>query len=74
MPVITKDMSITEVVSRYPQTVPVFMEHGMGCLGCVAARFENIEQGARAHGIDVDKLIEDLNKVVAEERDSRDNA
>jgi len=29
----------------------------------MAARFENIEQGALAHGIDVDKLIEDLNKI-----------
>lgn len=64
MVAITKEMSITEVVSKYPQTVPVFMEHGMGCLGCAAARFENIEQGARAHGIDVDRLISDLNKAV----------
>ncbi|MDN5347989.1 MAG: hypothetical protein PWP65_1553 [Clostridia bacterium] len=61
-------MSITEVVSKYPQTVPVFMEHGMGCLGCAAARFENIEQGAMAHGIDVDKLIADLNKALGNEK------
>ncbi|WP_434073869.1 DUF1858 domain-containing protein [Moorella naiadis (nom. illeg.)] len=59
-------MSITEVVSKYPQTVPVFMEHGMGCLGCAAARFENIEQGALAHGIDVDSLITALNKKVSQ--------
>lgn len=30
----------------------------------MAARFENIEQGALAHGINVDELIEELNKVV----------
>lgn len=62
---ITKDMGIMEVVQRYPQTVDVFMAAGMGCLGCAAARFENIEQGAGAHGIDVDQLIENLNKVIA---------
>ncbi len=67
MAAITKEMSITEVVSKYPQTVPVFMEHGMGCLGCAAARFENIEQGARAHGIAIDSLVADLNKVVGQE-------
>lgn len=61
---ITKDMSITEVVQKYPQTVDVFRRHGMGCLGCAAARFENIEQGAMGHGIDVDALIADLNKAV----------
>ena len=62
---ITKNMSITEVVEKYNQTVEVFMRHGMHCLGCMAARFENIEQGALAHGIDVDKLMEDLNKAIA---------
>ncbi|NLT95048.1 MAG: DUF1858 domain-containing protein [Clostridia bacterium] len=59
---ITKDMSITEVVQKYPQTVEVFMKFGMGCLGCAAARFENIEQGALVHGIDVNSLIDALNK------------
>lgn len=62
---ITKEMGIMEVVQQYPQTVDVFMAAGMGCLGCAAARFENIEQGASAHGIDVEKLVENLNKVVA---------
>ena len=33
-------------------------------LGCAAAHFENIEQGAGAHGIDIDKLIEDLNAAI----------
>ncbi len=61
---ITKDMSIMEVVTKYPDTVPVFMEYGMGCIGCAAAHYENIEQGASAHGIDVDALIEGLNKVI----------
>lgn len=61
---ITKEMGIMEVVSQYPEAVEVFVNAGMGCLGCAAAHFENIEQGAAAHGIDVDKLIEDLNAVV----------
>ena len=59
-------MSIGEVVEKYPQSVQVFMMHGLGCVGCAIANFENIEQGAQAHGIDVDKLIDDLNKAVTE--------
>ena len=61
---ITKDMSIIDVVQNYPDTAMVFMYAGMGCLGCAAARFENIEQGALAHGIDIDALMEALNEVV----------
>jgi hybrid cluster-associated redox disulfide protein len=61
---ITKEMAIGEVVSKYPQTIRVFLTHGLMCVGCAAARFENIEQGALAHGIDVDALIKALNEVV----------
>ena len=64
---ITKDMSIMEVVTKYPDTVPVFMNSGMGCIGRAAAHFENIEQGAMAHGIDIDALMAGLNEVVPQE-------
>ena len=62
--IITADMPISEVVNKYPDTVEVFFRHGLGCIGCAMAHFENIRQGAMAHGIDVEALIADLNKVV----------
>lgn len=63
---ITKEMGIMEVVQQWPDTANIFMDFGMGCLGCAAAHFENIEQGASAHGIDVDALINALNQAVGE--------
>ena len=63
---LTKEMTIQEVVSKYPASVNVFIQHGMPCVGCMAARYENIEQGANAHGIDIEKLMEALNKSVSE--------
>jgi len=64
MQVITKDMSIADVVQKYPQTIEVFLRHGLMCFGCAIARFENIEQGALAHGINVPALVTDLNAAV----------
>ena len=64
MATIDKSMSIIEVVQKHPQTAEIFRNFGMGCLGCAAARFENIEQGAQAHGINADELVSDLNKAV----------
>jgi hybrid cluster-associated redox disulfide protein len=63
-PVITAEMPIGDVVTQYPQTVHVFMQHGLGCIGCALARFENIRQGAQAHGINLEALVEDLNQSV----------
>jgi len=62
---ITKDMTIEEVVTQYPETMMVFMRHGLHCVGCHVSAFENIEEGAQAHGINVDALVADLNKVTA---------
>ncbi|MHB0859262.1 MAG: DUF1858 domain-containing protein [Anaerolineae bacterium] len=61
---ITRNMPIAEIVQKYPETVKVFLQHGLMCIGCAAARFENLEQGARAHGIDIDALEKDLNAAV----------
>ena len=64
---ITKDMPIGEIVQDYPDTVEVFLRHGLMCFGCAIARFENLEQGALAHGMDVEALVKDLNAVVPQE-------
>ena len=61
---ITKDMNIIEVVQKYPDTIGVFMYAGMGCFSCHVAQFETVEEGAMAHGIDVDALVEALNEVI----------
>ena len=62
--VITPDMRIGETLQKYPQALNVFLSHGLMCVGCAVARFENIRQGAEAHGIDVDALMKDLNEAV----------
>jgi len=61
---ITKDMGITETVQKYPETIEVFMQFGMGCIGCAAASFENIEEGAMVHGIDPDEIVTKLNEAI----------
>lgn len=61
---VTKEMSIIEIVQNYPQSIEVFAKNGLGCIGCAAARYENLEAGARVHGIDPDKLVAEINEVI----------
>lgn len=58
---ITKDMSIMDILQIDEGLAPIFMEVGMGCLGCAAAQFENLEQACAVHGIDSDMLEGKLN-------------
>lgn len=57
-------MKIEEVLKKYPDTLRVFTKHEFHCIGCAAASFESIEQGATAHGVNIDELMKDLNKVI----------
>ncbi len=60
---ITRAMTIEEVVDRYPQTVPVFIKHGLHCVGCHVAARETVEQRAGAHGTrSVEALVQDLTR------------
>ncbi|MDD5009385.1 MAG: DUF1858 domain-containing protein [Syntrophorhabdaceae bacterium] len=64
---IDKKMSIEEIVRRYPETIPVFEKYGLGCVGCEAALFEDVQQGAEIHGIDIDALLNSLNQVLGKD-------
>ena len=63
---VTKDMNIIEIVQKHPESVEIFHKYGLGCLGCAAARFENLEAGAKVHGYDPDAMVADINKVIPE--------
>ena len=62
---ITKDMGLIDIIQSYPETVEIFQKYGFGCLGCAAARFENLEAGAKVHGVDPDKMVEEMNALIA---------
>ena len=63
---VTKDMGILDIVQNYPESLEVFQKYGMGCIGCAAARFENLEAGAKVHGIDPDAMVADINALIEE--------
>ncbi|HHV72110.1 MAG TPA: DUF1858 domain-containing protein [Clostridia bacterium] len=63
---ITKDMIIAEVLGRYPETVPVFKNAGIQCLGCASAVGETVEQAAQVHGLDPEEFLKKLNEAVKE--------
>ncbi|MCK5449457.1 DUF1858 domain-containing protein [Candidatus Pacearchaeota archaeon] len=59
---ITKDMTFAELMGLDSDAARKLADRGLFCGGCPMAQFETIENGALAHGVDVDELIKELNR------------
>jgi hybrid cluster-associated redox disulfide protein len=59
---ITKDMVIREIIQTKSEAAEILMAHGMGCVGCPGAQMETLEEAAAVHGMNLDHLLEALNK------------
>ncbi len=63
---ITKDMTIGDVMREHPETIAVFKRFGLNCHDCQIADIEEVEHGAGVHQVDIDQLLGELNKAIEE--------
>lgn len=59
---ITKDMTIGEVLSLDEKLSDIFMGFGMHCVSCPVSQMETIEEASEVHGIDTEFLLKKLNE------------
>jgi len=62
---VTKDTVIADIMMNAPDTMPIFMEIGMHCMGCAMASGETVEEACDAHGVDVVPFLQKLNAYIA---------
>jgi len=61
---ITREMTIEEVIRRHPETIPVFRKFGLDCMDCQIASVEALEHGAGVHHVNLEELLAELNGAV----------
>lgn len=65
---ITKDMTIAQILAADEGVASILMASGMHCLGCVMASGEDLEQACAVHGIDPDVLVRQINDFLAQKK------
>lgn len=58
-----KDMTFHQALQVSPEVAKVLGQFNLGCVGCMGAMNETIEQGAKAHGLDVAVILTALNAI-----------
>lgn len=55
---IRAEMTVDELLSRYPETARVFVRHRMACVGCDGARFESFADVGMVYAQPLDVILE----------------
>ena len=58
------DNNVDEILTRFPQTARVFVNHRMHCVGCEVARFETLAEACEIYHKPLQPLLDDLRRVV----------
>lgn len=66
---ITRDMFLMDIITKYPEAAPILMGYGLHCIGCHFSGADTLEMGARLHGMDdetIEMMLRDVNIIVKE--------
>jgi hybrid cluster-associated redox disulfide protein len=53
----TAEMTVDDVMRRWPSTIRVFLDFGMRCVGCPIATFHSIDEACEEHDIGADVFL-----------------
>lgn len=65
---VTKETIMGDLLAYDRGVAVVLMEAGMHCVGCPSSIGESLEEACMVHGLDVDALVADINKFLAEQK------
>jgi len=63
-PRLTADLTMADVLARWPQTISVFMCHRMACVGCPIAPFETLAEVAAINELDLNCFLNELAQTI----------
>jgi len=64
-------LTVADVLARWPQTTRVFIRRRMACVGCAMARFDSVAYVAEAYRIPVEKLVDTLRRACGQDEARR---
>ncbi len=62
---VTKDSIIGELLMQDRGIAAILMQSGMHCVGCPSSAGESLAEASLVHGMDVEKLVKDINAYLA---------
>jgi hybrid cluster-associated redox disulfide protein len=65
------DQTVAEVLNTWPQTIRIFLNHRMDCVGCTMSAFDTIGEAVTNYGGALDEFLAELTQAAQQEQSSQ---
>lgn len=59
-----RDLSVQQILDRFPETIPVFMRHRMACVGCDINAYETVAEAIAIYQLDHQQFLDKLTQAI----------
>ena len=63
-PVQIAELTVEDILTRWPETAEVFNRHNMACVGCPVAPFYTVAEAAAVYQLSVEAFVEELEEII----------
>lgn len=70
LPEIDPDMTVDEIMRRWPATIRVFIRNRMLCVGCPIGIFHTVKDACEAHDLDEESFSQELLATMRDDADA----
>ena len=68
--VVKRDSLISDITQKCPRAIELLTEYGLSCANCFLNQFDNVEAGAKLHGMtemEINRMVKEINEVLNKE-------
>jgi len=58
------DLTLTDLMNKWPETIPVFMRHRMLCVGCYIGPFHTVTDACLEYDLDLEGFYDELRQAI----------
>jgi hybrid cluster-associated redox disulfide protein len=63
---VTPETNLQQLLTNFPNLIPLFIQERLACVGCVMARFETLDELSRNYNLDLTQFIADIETILAQ--------
>ncbi len=68
---ISTDITVKELLDRYPRLLQMFMDMELMCVGCPTETFHTLWDVAREYRLDLNQFLQRIHKAIGDDKESQ---